>query len=82
MIGHGDLPFASLKCVFSGNICYQAQSSNLTSKSSFTPEEKAFPVRLATEYFAAQSWGVSGERGGEGLGQETETQQINRTTLG
>lgn len=37
--------------------------------------------RLAlTEYLGAQPWGAGG--GGEESGQETESQQINRTTLG
>lgn len=61
MVGDGDLPFASLKCLSSGNICYQAQSSNLTSKSSSTPEEKALPGEAGYRVFAAQSWGVRGE---------------------
>lgn len=60
MVGNGDLPFASLKCLSSGNICYQAQLSNLTSKSSFTPEEKTLPGEAGYRVFCSSILGCEG----------------------
>lgn len=54
--------------------------SNLTSKSSFTLEEKALHV---TEQLGAPEDGVqSGREGERERRQETGSQQINKTTLG
>jgi hypothetical protein len=66
-----------------GDICLpkrQVQLSNLTSKSSFTLEEKALHV---TEQLGAPEDGVqSGREGERERRQETGSQQINKTTLG